>query len=101
MLRARLSRTGDIKDSAAVDTAAVLDLELSDCRLGRRNRLMHLANIPCQHHEDQDLRIGMLTMSVEIRLMGAALETFGPLIRIVTWNFVRLTHQQWWELLYI
>lgn len=69
MLRARLSRTGDIKDSAVVDTAAIPGLELNNRGLERRNRLMHLANIPCQHHEDHDLRIGMLTMSAELRLI--------------------------------
>lgn len=65
MLRARLSRTGDIKESAVVDTATILDFELSGSRLKRMDRLMHLANIP--HQNQRDLKIEKLILSGEVR----------------------------------
>jgi hypothetical protein len=44
--RARLSKTGDMKELLVVETPTRLDFEISDDGLMKKGRLVHLANIP-------------------------------------------------------
>jgi hypothetical protein len=48
-LRARLSKTGEIKAVLMVETAAMVGLAIKDDGLVKMGRLVHLANIPPHH----------------------------------------------------